>query len=214
MTLSPVARCAIAAWLLLLSSCVDGAAPSHTPAAAPVHPLPVPARPLTGDRAAEATALDKIADAFRRFHTDTGEWPRARSEWHWRTDPQVDGMSFLDFDTALFTRPDNLPACTLSATPPCWRGPYLQGTSLADPAWQDHWGHSRFVQLVRPTDGRGGGANGAPDGLVVVWSAGPDGRDGYACSDGSCARNWSHMVNAQPSRPDADDVVVVAGTAR
>jgi len=185
-------------------------------AAAPVPvPLPVPAKPTSGPAAdKEYASLQKVAEAFRRFHADTGEWPIAATEWHWRSELQIDSLAMDVADTALFTRPANLKECGPQVSSPCWHGPYLPGKSLGDHALLDHWGHRRLLMLLRPMDGMGGGTRTAPDGLVVIWSAGPDGHDSFACSDGRCARDWNRVGKGLPSDAASDDVVIVVGAAR
>jgi len=157
----------------------------------------------------EASGLQKIADAYKRFHDDTGMWPMGSTAWDWKTSIQIDPAALEDSDTALFVQPSTLQHCGEGVSKPCWNGPYLSGKSLADAQYLDNWGHRRFATLVRPSDGLGGGTASAPDGIVVIWSAGADGVDGFGCSDASCARNWEAIGHGVPSMPKADDQVLV-----
>ncbi len=142
---------------------------------------------LPGTPAAqEAASQSKVADAFRQFHTDTGGWPMGGSVWYatqssgQSASPQVDGLTFSDADSALFKLPAGVKQCSPEASHNCWNGPYLPGQSMADASMLDAWGHARLFALVRPADGMGGGARGAPNGSIIIWSAGPDGHDGFA----------------------------------
>jgi hypothetical protein len=176
---------------------------------------------LPGTPAAqEVQAQAKIIDAFRQFHTDTGGWPMGGSIWYpsaspgQAASPQVDGLSFSENDTALFKLPSGVKQCSAEVSHNCWNGPYLQGQNLAEASLQDQWGHPRLFALIRPLDGQGGGARTAPSGAIVIWSAGPDGHDGFACTDATCARNWERIGQGLSSDSKADDVVSLVGPAK
>jgi hypothetical protein len=178
-------------------------------------------KPLQAPVATPGTAIEQdptvaaVSDAFRRFHEDTGAWPNGDDAWKADTNAQVDAMEFNTNDTALFTKPASLKECSAEAAKPCWAGPYLRGaSSLGDPSMHDKWGHPLLVTLMRPFDGNGGGALTAKDGAVLVWSRGPDGKDGYGCIDGGCLRDDKKVALGQPSVAAADDHAVLVGTTR
>ena len=197
---------------LAVASSLAGCPGGHAPSNAGPH------------AAAELGSISRLADAFKAFHDDTGGWPMGRSAWtpvergvngaKGAPNQQIEPAAFSDRDTALFQKPENLKQCSAEAPRPCWNGPYLAGKSLVDAEYLDAWKHPRLFLLARPTDGMGGGTHSAPDGLVAIWSVGPDGRDGFGCSDASCARNWEHLGHGQPSDIAADDVAVVVGTTK
>jgi len=177
-----------------------------------------------GSPAAEAKTLTTIAKAMLSFHTDTGGWPYGETAWYavmppWRLVPnvQLDGLPFGPYDTALFAQPPDILGCDATHTggwgSPCWKGPYLSGAAtdaLGTTPWLDQWGRQRMYAYIRPNDGQGGGID-RPEsqyGLIFIWSTGPDGKDGFACTDGTCARNINQMAQGLPSQPGSDDIVI------
>jgi hypothetical protein len=163
----------------------------------------------------EQVSLTKIADAFKKFHTDTGGWPVGAMAWSYKTDPEISPLQLDDHDTALFTMPVSLKHCGDGVTTGCWNGPYLDGKNLGEDAFHDAWGHSHYVTLIRPFgDGSGGGVQSAPDGVVLLWSAGPDGIDQVGCTDGSCGMNVNMLAKGLPSSDKADDVVTVVAKVK
>lgn len=165
----------------------------------------------TNETATEQAGLSKIVEAFKKFHEDTGAWPMAGTAWSVADHTQIDPLAFDASDTALFTMPTSLKQCSSTVAKPCWNGPYLEGKSLDDAAFHDAWGHARLYTLIRPMDGFGGGVQAAPEGAVIVWSAGADGVDGLGCTDASCARDWDLLAKGIPSADKADDVINVVG---
>jgi hypothetical protein len=193
--------CALAAAALMAAGC-------HSQSARPSSSAASPAADST---ATQDPKLQLISDAFRKFHEDTGGWPLGGGVWNASTSQQVDALRFDKTDTALFTLPKNARQCQGEGSRPCWNGPYLPGKSLADAAYLDQWGHAAEFMLLRPRDGMGGGNKLAPNGLVVIWSTGPDGKDGFGCSDASCVRDSNRMATGTPSKAHADDMVAVLG---
>lgn len=182
--------------------------------------------PGSGDPAQEAAALQDLAKAFQDFHDDTAGWPFGLSAWYPQPGLSAEiwpGLSFSDRDTAMFALPPDISNCDQTHTggleSPCWNGPYLKmtqdevGSSLAHTRWLDAWGHPRLFSYVRPYDGMGGGIDRpqSQNGLIYIWSRGPDGLDGFTCSDagGDCHEvDINAYVNGHCSQLDCDDIVV------
>jgi hypothetical protein len=187
----------------------------------------------------EQAQLSIIARAFTTFHSDTGGWPFTNRVW-WADNrdgdsTQINGTAFTTTDTALFTIPPaNLtgaggctpglscavPQCIANQTTrgsqsPCWNGPYLSpGSNMGSMPWLDTWGRPRMYAYLAPANGSGGGNIGAPNGLIFIWSRGPDGKDSFTCSDASCIFNYTKFDQGQPSGEDSDDIIVeVSDTA-
>ena len=197
-------------------------------------------------RIAQAKAtVSEVATVMKRFHDDTGFWPFENSVWStlpgWYY-PQIDPTRATGNDTALYTLPsippnqNNLNGCNSSAPGPmcmcnqvqtgypCWQSPYLSnGGSLG--TYLDPWGNALMYTLVRPSDGWGGGTSFAPNGMVLVWSTGPDGIDQTGCTNGApCGVNWSKLAQGQSSLAActagtsgsgcSDDIVQYVGSAQ
>lgn len=166
---------------------------------------------------AEKESLRSIGQAMRKFYEDTGRWPLDSGFWPMFLD--VDPSPFGMGDTALFLPSGGLLQCSSSTGDlPCWGGPYLSwGANVNHMGGQvDPWGNPRYFALFVPTDQGTGGASAAPNGAVVIWSAGADGLDATGCTNmtASCTRNINNIVQGLPSVPGADDIIFVVGTAR
>lgn len=184
---------------------------------------------VAGDAAVEKATLTEIAKAMLAFHTDTGGWPYGETAWYaitppWRSvpDSEIDGAAFNSFDTALFAQPPDILPCDSTHTGgynnPCWKGPYLMGSatdSLGTAPWLDQWCNPMMFGYIRPNDGNGGGINlpGATNGLIYIWSTGPDGVDCFMCTpptadqEPTCALNVHDLAAGLPSQSSCDDIV-------
>jgi hypothetical protein len=201
--------------------------------------LPQTGRPKTADAGPgnegqsvlvqqEESALQSLAQAFNDFHQDTDGWPLGRTVWSasnfQNCSTLLPGLSFNTNDTAMFQLPLNFAQCdsthTGGASSPCWNGPYLSingasdtDVSLGQAPWLDAWGRPRMYAYVRPLDGNGGSITAAPNGLVFIWSRGPDGLDGFTCSDGpkdNCPSGYdiNNFVKGLCSEAACDDIIV------
>ena len=164
----------------------------------------------------ERESLERIAAAFRAFREDTGGWPYFDSDWS-TNDPAdavsggLDPFPFLTSDTALFSQGRYSPCSDDEPIARCWKGPYLTpGANLASEPWLDAWGRVHIYAIV-PPEPLAGSTTCAPDGAVIIWSRGPDGIDGTGCSDGGCSWDKCASVRGEPSKPGADDVIVLVG---
>lgn len=149
------------------------------------------------ERARIATArasLAELARTMKRVRDDSGYWPYHAGLWSPapNADSEIKGMAFGSGDTVMQSGDVPIPTSgpplvRCAAAPPgwpCWNGPYMsQGDmgSLVDP-----WGNQYMFMFIRPNDGYGGGISQAPNGVVMVWSNGPDGIDQTACTTGGC----------------------------
>jgi hypothetical protein len=173
----------------------------------------------------ETAQLQTLAAAMQSFHRDTAAWPYEATVWApVASSPyeEIDGFNFNLADTALFVDPSPpnsaaFPRCTMSdgggSGNPCWNGPYLPvppGTSLGATPWLDAWHHAIMYMYLEPLGGpRGGGHSQAPNGLIVIWSLGPDGIDGFACTDGTCSIDYRQVAKSECSQPQpCDDLIV------
>jgi prepilin-type N-terminal cleavage/methylation domain-containing protein len=155
---------------------------------------------------AAVQTLRSIAEAMRRFHEETGLWPKGDETWNPVTDTAVAPTKVSATDTALFIRPlsmASLPICVKSGGPlatPCWGGPYLsKGSSLNEDWLLDPWGRKlRYAYLPK-------GHSAAPNGIIVVWSTGPDGLD-----DTTDASLYARGLAANSK---SDDIIQVVGSA-
>lgn len=190
-----------------------------------------------GPASNEYDTLQEIATAFRAFRRDTDGWPLGHGAWSASNslDSEILGLQFYFGDEALFSLPPTyamLPQCdathTGGAASPCWNGPYLPldpslgGTdALGLAPWTDAWGNACYFAYLRPNDGQGGGDAAAPNGLVYIWSAGPDGLDSFACSDSSCSFDESAFVQGHCSGTSivdggpapCDDIIVTVSNS-
>jgi hypothetical protein len=176
--------------------------------------------------ACEASQLQAMARGFMQFHADTTGWPLGHSAWYaissdpvasnWSVFP---GLAFAGTDTAMFVRWNAINECGSTHTAPCWAGPYLNidgpepNVSLGATPWLDVWGHPRMYSYIQPMGGSGGQTK-LPNGVIYLWSRGPDGKDGFTCSDGDptlCPHgvNIALFAMGECSQPtDCDDVIV------
>jgi hypothetical protein len=172
---------------------------------------------------AETMALKNIAAAMTSFHTDTGGWPWGNTVWDYNC-LQIDPGPFTTHDTALFSQIVGQPlsSCNgVAAGGPAapWQGPYLTpGPSMGSSSQYDIWGHVLLFAFIRPSDGNGGGVSSAPNGAILIWSAGPDGLDQTGCTmtaagSAGCMRNYVSLAAGQPSVQGADDIIVLVGPA-
>lgn len=168
--------------------------------------------------AAEKQSIAELGKAFARFAGHTGGWPYLNSVWD-PSDPMsaasggVDPTRFGPGDTALHQPPGGLPGCnTGNIGDRCWAGPYLgAGSSLGSPQMLDAWGRPRMFAIIPPVP-LGGSVPQVPNGAVVIWSTGADGKDQTGCSDGGCTWNKAATALGEPSAGSgSDDIVVVAG---
>jgi len=181
--------------------------------------------------ASEKNSIAELAKSMRRYRIDVGDWPYGgppsspSGQWnHYMGN--LGPAEFTTEDTALFVMPTAhnpaLERCQAAKNVDmtCWGGPYLPGSSLAEAAMMDQWGHKRMFLMINPANIGIEGVPEAPNGMVLVWSRGPNNKDETACStpqgapDPGCNANYSRMAQAQPSSTaaDADDIVVMAGT--
>jgi type II secretory pathway pseudopilin PulG len=150
-------------------------------------------------------SLGSLAKALKRFHEDTGVWPSGNGTWVGATGTQKGPSTFAASDTAMHALPSAatpaLSLCLATNGPlatPCWGGPYLNlGTSLGDPQVFDVWGNALQYVYVPP------GAS-APNGVIVVWSSGPDGVNQ--------STDVATLSRGQPAA-GSDDIVQVVGSA-
>jgi hypothetical protein len=195
--------------------------------------------PNDGGPVSESVQLGEVARAFTTFHADTGGWPYANRVW-WADNrdgysTQINGTAFTSQDTALFMLPPStlttaggctmglicaVPQCmenqaTRGGQNPCWGGPYLTaGSNMGSAPWLDTWGQALMYAYLAPANGSGGGNMGAPNGLIFIWSKGPDGLDSFTCSDASCIFDFTKFDQGQPSGAQSDDIIVeVSNTA-
>lgn len=173
------------------------------------------------ERARISDAMEQVnqtAITFKRFFEDTGYWPYGNTVWNPNPNgsPSVAPTSFSTGDTTLFANiaptvtPPLLPCSQVNAGMSCWNGPYLgRGSSMADPNMIDPWGDVLLYTMQRPFDGFGGGTQYAPNGIVVVWSAGPNMADETGCT------TVNNAVNGQisPTGCTLSYACIVAGCA-
>jgi len=193
------------------------------------------------ERARISEAKDTLAElskTMRRFRDDTGGWPYANTVWYaassatsdeWKQFGTNDTAMLISvptgsyfpvpggYGTATVASPnDSLLPC--SSAPPglaCFNGPYIgRGASMA--ALIDPWGNAYYYGYSRPANGTGGslGNSAAPNGIVVLSSAGPDGIDGTNCGGGGCSLSLTNVVAGQCSVPGCDDIIQVVGGAQ
>ena len=150
--------------------------------------------------------LRSVAEGMRRFHEEIGEWPRQDGTWSPNSCGVVAPTEVSDADSALFIRPMSLtalPICVTSGGPmstPCWGGPYLsKGTSLNEDWLHDPWGQPiRYAYLPK-------GHPAAPNGIIVLWSIGADGKNGTT--------DPALYARGLPTEPQSDDIIQVVGSA-
>lgn len=155
--------------------------------------------------------LEDIAAAYRAFYAAELRWPKGDGYWDPRTS-DVTSTSVGSVDTALFSAPAGLPACSASSRGPCWHGPFLDaGSSLGLDPWLDPWGHPIRYALIAV-----GSSVAAPQGAVVLWSLGPDGVDELGCT--TPALNPACVIDPEKlaqglTGATSDDVAVVIAPA-
>jgi len=148
-------------------------------------------------------SLLSLAKALKRFHEDTGGWPSGNGVWNGGSAAasQQGPAEYATSDTSMHTVPSGLSVCAQTTGPlttPCWGGPYINyGTSLGDVQTFDSWGHPYHYVYLPP-------GSYAPNGMIAVWSMGPDGVD--ATTDLS-------LVAKGQTAPDADDIIQIVGSA-
>jgi hypothetical protein len=189
--------------------------------------------PGSGDPTLETQALQDLGRSFEDFHRDTGGWPLGIGAWYAnQPGSSVEvwpGILFTDHDSAMFVQPPDLHACdqvhTGGLDNPCWDGPYLKVTednptpSFGETRWLDAWGHPRLFSYLRPYgDGMGGGIDRpqALNGMIFIWSRGPDGVDGFTCTGDApdcMGVDINSYVNGHCSQPDCDDIIVQVSTS-
>jgi hypothetical protein len=153
--------------------------------------------------------LNDIAAAYRAFYAAELRWPLGASFWDPRA-TTVAPTTFASADTALFSAPSNLPACSETSRGPCWEGPFLpMGTTLGLNPWLDPWGQPfRFAMVAANT-----GLSSAPQGAIVLWSVGADGLDQTGCTTPvtgtTCTVDQSLLSTGAPSAAGSDDIAVV-----
>jgi prepilin-type N-terminal cleavage/methylation domain-containing protein len=181
-------------------------------------------------RAAAKEQIAELAKTMKRFHDDTGYWPRADSVWVPQPggSPQIDPAEFSAADTVMFaSNPPDITSISvngesLSPIPhckdarpgySCFNGPYLgAGDSLGGRGMLDPWGNPLRYTYIRPFDGGGGSVN-FPQGFVAIWSAGPDRKDATGCfgtttgaKTAGCAYDLVKISQGQSSIPSDDEV--------
>jgi Tfp pilus assembly protein PilE len=151
-------------------------------------------------------SLAALAKAMQRFHDDTGVWPLGNNVWppnNTSAPITVSAAQFSTSDVSMYANPNiaQLPSCNASSGPlqvQCWGGPYVSvGSTMADRGMLDGWGQPFWYAYVAPQAS-------APNGLIVIWSAGPD-----AVSQSSALATITHPSPIWLN----DDIVQVVGSA-
>jgi prepilin-type N-terminal cleavage/methylation domain-containing protein len=169
------------------------------------------------ERSRVATArgsLAELAHTIKRVRDDSGYWPYQDTVWSPAPGfplPEIGPRAYNTNDTVM--QNGGLPVIPGGGTMqwcsqvqpgfPCWNGPYMsQGSSMG--SLVDPWGNQYMYSYIRPNDGWGGGIAQAPNGVVVVWSNGPDGIDQTGCTTGACGWNSINFAQGLPSLPTCD----------
>lgn len=172
-------------------------------------------------------SLAELARAMRRAQGDSGCWPLGNTLWcpaPWASVREVPPRAFTTADTVLASpgipvvsgSPARLLRCAVStAGSPCWNGPYLTGGLGRTP---DPWGNPFMYTYASSAAGLAG----APNGIVVIWSTGPDGIDQTGCTSGACSFAPAQIAQGLSSVAPcvqgqhggcSDDIVYLVGPA-
>ncbi len=149
--------------------------------------------------------MSTIADAFRRFRSDTGVWPDGSTTWIVDSEGCFAPESLDSSHSALFTVPTGTTQCTSYTqlnTKACWLGPYVNGDAQTAFGVGDPWGNPYKVFLVANTASSNAcplWSTDVPSGSIVVYSLGPNLTD----------NSQSNLANLAKGTGAGDDIVYV-----